>query len=446
MSLWLIAWRYVWSRPLVTALTLAGVALGAALIAGVLTIRRETERVFLDEGTTFDLVVGAKGSPLQLVLSSVFHLDSPTGNIPISELDRLKADMRVRTAVPIGLGDNFQGYRIVGTTPEFFDLERRDPETEEYVRIFSMAEGAWDFSEPFNAVLGSEVARSTRLGVGDSFAGSHGLVAVAGSEVHSDSPYTIAGILAPSGTSNDRAVFTSLQAVWSVHDKEEAAHEALYGGGEAAPEAAAEDAPTTAAPPAAGGWFFAPKPAAKAEREVTAVLVQLQSPGMRLWMVDEIKSGTNAMAAVPINEMLRLYQLVLAPMQKALLAVAYLVVVVAALSVLTTLYQAGERRRRDVAVMRALGATPHEVFAIVLLEALIVALLGTAAGWLLGHGAVQAAQGALRESAGLTIAAWRTDGQELKALAAVAGIGLVAGLLPAILAYRRAPAKDLSAT
>lgn len=443
MSLWRIAWRYLWSRPLVAALTLAGVALGAALISGVLTIRRETERVFLDEGSAFDLVVGAKGSPLQLVLSSVYHLDVPTGNVPLSEVDRLKADMRVRTAVPIGLGDNFRGYRIVGTTPEFFDLTRRNPDTEEDVRIFSMAEGSWDFSEPFNAVLGADVARRTGLRVGDTFAGSHGIVAVAGSEEHADSPYTVVGILAPSGTSNDRAVFASIEAVWAVHDKEAALHARLYGGGEAAPQPAAEPSPEQAAAPTPG-WLFAPKPVSS-EREVTAVLVQLQSPGLRLWMVDETNKQTNAMAAVPINEMLRLYQLVLAPMQQALLAVAYLVVVVAGLSVLATLYQAAERRRRDIAVMRALGATPPEVFAVVFLEAALVAVLGTAGGWLLGHGAVQAAEGFLRDSAGLAVAAWRTDAREVGALAAVAGIGLVAGLFPAILAYRRAPAKDLSA-
>lgn len=440
MSLWRIAWRYLWSRPLVAALTLAGVALGAALIAGVLTIRRETERVFLDEGAAFDLVVGAKGSPLQLVLSSVYHLDVPTGNIPLSQVDALKADMRVRSAIPIGLGDNFRGYRIVGTTPEFFDLTRRDPDTDEDARVFAMAEGAWDFSAPFNAVLGADVARRSELRVGDTFVGSHGIVAVAGSEEHADSPYTVVGILEPSGTSNDRAVFASIEATWVVHDKEAALHERLYGGG----EASADDSATSAASAATPGWLFAPKPVSR-EREVTAILVQLQSPGLRFSMVDEVNKQTNAMAAVPINEMMRLYQLVLAPMQQALLAVAYLVVVVAGLSVLATLYQAAERRRRDIAVMRALGATPPEVFAVVLFEAALVAVIGTAAGWLLGHGAVQAAEGFLRDSAGLSVAAWRTDAREIGALAAVAGIGLVAGLFPAILAYRRAPAKDLSA-
>ncbi len=441
MTLWHIAWRYLWSRPLVTLLTLAGVALGAALISTVLTLRSETERVFLEEGTLVDMVVGAKGSPLQLVLSSVYHLDTPTGNIPWSDFERLQSDHRVRRAIPIGLGDNYEGFRIVGTTNDFFAMERRDPETENLEPVFEMKRGQWDFSDPFHAVLGSEVARQTGLGIGATFVGSHGVVAIPGSEEHSDTPYTVVGVLAPSATSNDRAIFTTIEAVWEVHRQEEELHDRLYGGKEAQEETATEEETDDS-----GGWVFAPEPIKESEEEVTAVLLQLTSPGLRLWMSEEIRNETNSMAAIPINEMLRLYQIALRPMEKALLGVAYLVVVVAGLSVLTTLYQAGERRRRDVAVMRSLGATPLEVFLIVQLEAFLISVLGTAGGWLLGHATVFAAAGVLRESAGLTVSAWRIMPGELTALGIVAGIGLVAGVIPAVLAYRRSPVEDLSGT
>lgn len=438
MNLGRIAWRYLWSRPLVTALTLVAVALGAALIASVLTLRRETERTFLEESSNFDLVVGAKGSPLQLVLSSVYHLDIPTGNIPYSEYEKLTKDPRITSAIPIGLGDNYRGYRIVGTTDGFFAMTRREPGTLKPVPMFAVEQGRLKFEDPFDVVVGSQVAAATGLRIGDKIVGTHGIMALAGSEAHAEFPYTVVGIMAPSGTSNDRAVFTKLDAVWKIHDREEEIHRGLF-----APKTESADAATSATAPAKPGWAFAPT-AAKKEREVTAVLVQLKVTGMRLWLADEIKKNTNAMAAIPIDQMQRLYMQVLEPMEKTLLVVAYLVVVVAALSVLTTLYQAAERRRRDIAVMRCLGATPAEVFLVVLLEAFFVSVLGVVAGWLLGHGGVAVAAHHLAANMGLAISPWATDRIELSAIGIVAIVGIVAGIVPATLAYRRSAAVDLS--
>ncbi len=408
MSLWCIAWRYLWCRPLVTALTLTSVALGCALIASVLTLRRETERAFIAESGIFDMVVGAKGSPLQLVLSSLYHLDIPTGNIPYTRYEALSRDPRVRRAVPIGLGDNYRGYRIIGTESKMFEVTRTENSKSEETPLFSLQSGRF-FTDDFEVILGASVARQTQLKVGDSFVGSHGLVVVAGSEEHKEFPYKVVGILSSSGTSSDRAIFTSLNSVWKIHDREAQLH------GKTAHES-----------------------------QVTSVLIQLKAAGMRLMMSEEIKNKTESMAAIPISEVLRLYQRVLVPVQQALLGTAGLVVVVALLTILTTLYQAAERRRREIALMRTIGAHPVEILVLILLESTTLTLFGILTGWVLGHGGVTLAGFFLQEHTGLAISGWSCDRMEMAILAAVGVSGTLAGLGPAWFGYRRSPARELT--
>ena len=174
MSLLAMAWRYLMFRRLVTFLTVACLSLGVALVCAVLALRHESENALSRDAGLYDLVAGGKGSPLQLVLSSVYHLDSPTGNIAFTEYERLRRDSRVLWAAPIGLGDNYAGYRIVGTEAHFFDLPDR-----EGGRFFQMARGNV-FKDSFEVGLGSQVASATGLDIGDSFCGTHGLVEVPG--------------------------------------------------------------------------------------------------------------------------------------------------------------------------------------------------------------------------------------------------------------------------
>ena len=413
MSLVRMAWRYLWTRLLVTLLTLIGIGLGVALIAGVLTLRRETERTFQREAGLFDLVVGAKGSPLQLVLSSIYHLDAPTGNVPYALYQNLKSNARVATAIPIGLGDNYKGYRIVGTEPNMFDL--KDTTGDE--PFFHLQDGRF-FKADFEVVLGSQVALTTGLKVGQSFVGTHGLVSTPGSEEHKEFPYQVVGILQPTGTAQDRAIYGSLGSVWRIHDREAQIHDALHG--------------------------TAPKPAPP--REATAILIRLKARGLRIFMANEIRKNTEGMPAIPVEEILRLSQNILEPMQKTLLAVAAAVVIVACLTILTTLYQSAERRRRDVAIIRCLGGRRFEVAALVLLEAAMLALTGILAGWLFGHGLLMIGAEKIRQSAGLLINAWSVDEIELQALGLVVVCGIAAGLVPAVFCYRRTPVHDLGVT
>ena len=423
MNLTGMAWKYLWRRPLVTLLTVISIALGAALISSVLTILRETKDAFAGANQTFDMVVGAKGSPLQLVLSSMYHMDVPTGNIPYSRYQQLKSDARVRYAIPVGLGDNYEGFRIVGSETNLFSAMTRAKEDRPSVPMVEVVEGRM-FTNAFEAVIGAFVAQQTDLKIGDEFYGTHGLMKLEGSELHDEFPYKVVGILKHNNSPNDRAIFTHIESIWQVHDYEEEQHNFLFKGAPIKEEPEEEEEADN--------------------REVTAVLLQLNSVGQRIWMSQQIQSDTESMAAIPINEMHRLYQKLLAPMQSGLLTLAYLVVTVSALTVLTTLYQSAERRRRDLAVMRALGGLPGEMFTLLLIEAALLTIIGIAIGWLLGHGAVQVASVHYRENMGLAINAWTVDRLEILSLLGVAGVGLIAGIIPAVLAYRSSPVKDLS--
>jgi putative ABC transport system permease protein len=411
MTLLRMAWRYLTARPLVTGLTLTGIALGVAMIVGVLTLRRETERALQREAGLFDLVVGAKGSPLQLTLSSVYHLDMPTGNVPWALYEELRENRRIATAIPIGLGDNYQGFRIVGTEANLFDLQTQgDP-------FFHFAAGGV-FRDDFDVVLGSQVAELTGLQLGDAFAGTHGLVQMPGSEEHNDFPYRVSGILAPTGTAQDRAIFGTLRSVWIIHDKEKKLHAAIQGTANRA----------------------------ESPLEVTAILIQLKARGLRLWVADEIRNKTAGMAAIPVNVILRLYQNVLNPAQQALLAVAALVVAVSCLTILATLYQAAERRRRDLAIIRCLGGRPGEVASLIVLEAVLLTICGLASGWALAHGLLGAFAPLLRSRIGILIQPWTVDSAEFFAICLIAVAGVLAGLLPAWSSYRRTPLHDLGVT
>ena len=413
MSFLSMAWRYLKFRWLVSVLTITGIALGVALVCAVLALRSESERALSRDAGLYDLVAGGKGSPLQLVLASVYHLDSPPGNLPYAEYGKLQRDSRVLWVAPVGLGDNYSGYRIVGTEAQFFDLPDRNGE-----RFFQFAQGKV-FEDRFDVVLGSQVAASTDLDIGSTFFGTHGLVEVPGAEVHRDFPYRVSGILAPTGTAQDRAIFGTLASVWEIHETEDRLHSAIQG----------------------SALLEGPQ-----EREATAILIRLKTPGLRLWMADEIRKETDGIAAVPINEILRFQRSIIGPVQRALLIVAGAVVGVSCLTVLVTLHQAAERRRRDIAILRSLGAIRSEVASLVFAEGLLLTGAGIALGLLLGHGGLALSVGPFRDSTGLVLNPWQIPVAELIALGAMAFCGAVASLFPAISCYRRTPIDDLHLT
>lgn len=413
MSLWYIAWSYLWNRWLTTSLTILSVALAVGLISAVLTLRDETRARFEEEQQAYDVVVGPPGSPLQLVLNAVYFLDNPTGALPYSVYERLKQHEDVTSAFPIGLGDTYKGFRIVGTIREIFDYPWTNPVTGEDRYPFRLSAGRF-FDDSMEAVVGYRVAQNLGLKLGDRFTGTHGSIELPSDIAifdHGDEAYEVVGILKGSGTSNDRAIFVNLDSVWDLHDDYDA-----------------ETGDDTTS-----------------EKLVTAVLIDLYSPAQRFSFMDYVSREYKATGAIPINQILRLYNQILGPAVVVMMAVGYVVVVISALSILIGLYLSIIQRKRDLAIMRALGASAYEIFGAVMIEALLVTLMGIAGGWLLGKGVTLGLGVYMSNAYGFRIGGLSTSAEELGFFAIVAFVGLIAGILPAWQAYQTDVAKDLTA-
>jgi len=340
MRLAALAWRYLWARPLVAVLNLALLALGLGAISFVLLVSEQIEHNMQRELAGIDLVVGAKGSPLQLILSGVFHIDVPTGNIPLAAVEQLREHPLVRTVVPLSLGDNLLGFRIVGSTPDYLTLYGA-----------TLASGrVW--GAPLEAVLGADVAAATGKALGANFVGVHGLGR--GGHVHGDFPYTVTGVLARCGCVLDRLVLTSLESVWQVHEV-----------------GMVEDDYDRAV--------------LEAEREVTLLLVGYRSPLAAATLPRWVNAQPELQAAAPAIESARLMQIVGAGTE-VLRGLGVLMVLVAALSVFVALTHAVREREADLAMLRMLGAPPRRIAALVGAEATWLAALGLALGLALGHG------------------------------------------------------------
>lgn len=412
MSLWHIAWSYLWNRKLTTAMTIISVSLGVALISAVLTLREQTQKRFEEEGQAFDLVVGAKGNPLQLVLSTVYFLDAPTGNMPLADFERIREMEDVVAAFPLSLGDTFRGYRIIGTERALMDFEWGER------RPYVLAEGRY-FEKPYEAVVGAAVAQDTGLKVGATFVGTHGFIETPDAHVHEDKPYTVVGVMERSGTPNDRAIFCDLESVWDIHSH-------------------GDDHEDCDDPDHDHDHDHDP------HSEITAGLIKLASPALRFEYKDRINKTFNVMAAVPVNEIQKLYEQLLGTAKAVLLAIGYLVVVISSMSILIGLYMSILQRKRDLAVMRALGATRGEIFGAVIIEAFWVTVLGLAVGWALGSMVCYVLDLYLVDKLGFHVSAMSVSADLFTAYSAVLLMGLVAGILPAWQAYRTDIARDLA--
>lgn len=384
-----LAWRYLWSSPLTTALNLLLLTLGLAAVTFVLRASAQVEAGLKRDLAGIDLVVGAKGSPMQIMLAGVFHLDAPTGNIPLATLGLLRKQPLVAQAVPLSLGDSFRGYRIAGTSPDYVDLYAG-----------RLAQGAM-WRQPMEAVLGAEVARASGLKVGDQFAGSHGLAE--GGGAHGDHRFTVVGVLAASGSVLDRLVLTDLASVWEVHE----AHHA----GEAHDH---DD---------------------EAHREITLALVRYRSPLAAVSLPRWVNAQDGLQSAAPALETARLMRLVGAGTE-VLRGFGIVLLVAAGLSVWVALLHAVRARQADLAMLRMLGAPAHRVAALIALEALLLAALAAALGLAAGHGLVALLEGLLADRQSLRLGALGWSEAEWLVPLLAGGLALIAAAWPAWRAYR----------
>ena len=397
-------------KPLGWLFHILSLALGVAVVVALLAIDRGLDERFTRDLGGVDLVVGAKGSPLQIILSSVFQLDQPTGNVPLDVLTRLQRNMLVRDAVPLSLGDNVGGYRIVGTSlgyPRLYDAK--------------LAAGRF-WTTALEAVLGDEVARAQQLKVGDVFIGEHGLAR--GGERHAHSPYHVVGVLAPTGTVIDRLALTDTASVWKVHEHENAEHAAAL-----ASETATHDGPDTY--PAVG-------------KEVTAVLVRYRSAMGALMVPRLLKNAPNVQTAIPALELIRLNKM-LGTGSEVLRGFGIGLLALSALGFFVALLSAVQERQRELAMLRALGGGPFLLLRLVLCEALLLGLAGGLLGLALGRAAATIAARAVAHGGGPVLALPPPGLADLAVVAAATLLALVAAILPSIMAYRLRPAQVLRA-
>ena len=403
-----LSWRYLWSRPLATALNLLLLTLGLAAITLVLLVATQIDRAFERDLRGIDLVVGAKGSPLQLILAGVFHIDVPTGNIPLAEVQRLQAHPMVEQVIPLSLGDSYLGHRIVGTEPTYVAHYAATP-----------AHGRL-WQQPMEAVLGASAAQALAQGgqggqghgrlLGAQFVGSHGLGG--GGHAHGDHPYRVSGVLAPCGCVLDRLILTSTESVWMVHETDMATD--------------AEDLE-----------------ALKAEREVTVALLRYRTPLAAVSLPRQINADTALQAAAPAIEVTRLLRL-LGVGADVLRAFGGVLLAVAAASVFIALWNAVRERRADLAMLRMLGAPPGRVAGLVLCEALWLAATASVLGLLLGHTLAHGLGWALQAQGLLPVTGWIWLPAEAGVPLLAAGVAALAALLPAVQAYRTDVANLLS--
>ena len=392
-----LSWRYLWSRPLAAALNLLLLSLGLATITLVVLAAAQLDQAFERDLEGIDLVVGAKGSPLQLILAGVFHIDTPTGNIPLQEVQALQQHPLVAQVIPLSLGDSHAGYRIVGTTPDYL------------AHYGATLDQGRPWLAPMEAVFGATVARHmARAGQGGAallgarFVGSHGLGA--GGHAHGDQPYRVSGVLAPCGCVLDRLILTATESVWQVHES-----------------ATATDKDDLQA--------------LQQEREVTVALLRYRTPLAAVTLPRYINAGTALQAAAPAIEVTRLLRL-LGVGADVLRAMGGVLLAVAALSVFIALWNAVRERRADIAMLRMLGAPPGRVAGLLLCEALWLALLASSLGLLLGHGLAEVLGRVLLAQDLLPVTGLRWLPAEAGVPLLAVAVATLAALAPALQAYR----------
>jgi putative ABC transport system permease protein len=465
MSLIQIAWRNFCHRSLSSVLTTLSLALGVGLVVLVLSIYGVVSEAFTRNASVgYNLVVGPEGSKLQLTLNSVYYLSQPIENLPytmymeffdqptraamvekyggdpaLGERDgKYAPHVAGGYAIPLTLGDYYGEFRVVGTTPDFFKYLRHGPDVDQPF-TFASGRAFVDHSEEnqyFEAVLGSRVAKEMNVKTGDTFFPTHGDPEGKG---HADE-FKVVGVLNPTGTPNDRAALVNMEGFYLMegHAKPieetsnicpECGQELPVDAGSSPLDLENDDNPLLSIP----------------EREVTAILVRNGSIMFAPIMQNTINESGDAMAAAPIGEINKLMDQFVQPLMQVLLGITLITCIVAAVGILVAIYNSMNDRRRDIAVMRALGARRDTVTTIIIFESLLIAIIGAVAGWILAHLAILIASGMIEDNTGVQVGFFSTSNYEFTVLPFVLVLALIAALLPAWSAYRTDVGSNLAA-
>ncbi len=421
MNLFRLSWKSVIDRPLKMLLSLLLFALGVGLISFMLLMDKQIQDNFEKNLAGVDLVIGAKGSPLQMILSSMYHIDAPTGNIYLKEVRPFLNPKHplIEDALPLSMGDSYRGFRIVGTENKILDWYGVELESGD----------KWTYN--FEVTIGATVAKTLSLTVGDTFKSSHGLVDDENLEHDDAESFVVKSILASSGTVLDQLILTTTQSFWMVHD-----HETVD------PEKEIEDEHDHSGhdhghnhDSDGHNHSNQTKPLTlleeDQEKEITSLLLRFKGRSFQaLNMQRSINENTDMQAATPAIEINRLFSM-MSSAEQALRILAIIIIIVSAISVFISLYSSLNERKYELALMRSMGAGPSQVFSLIVIEGIILTFLGALIGLILSHGLLFFFAEHLRKVYRYNFEAWTFLPTEGYLFIAALVIGLVAATIPA---------------
>ncbi|MEZ6045490.1 MAG: ABC transporter permease [Planctomycetaceae bacterium] len=458
MSLIHIAWKSIRQRSLASSLTAFNMALGVMLMVVVLVFYGVIEKSFRQTGAHYQLVVGPKGSKVDLVLSSIYRVSPPIENLPYLYYQQLKNDPRIAEAIPIALGDVTQegAFPIVGTVSRYFELPYGPDKN------FKVKAGN-GFSGKFDAIIGADVARSNGWDLGSEFQLVHGGADTG--HVH-DEKFKVVDILGRTGTPNDRTVFVNLNGFYAVSGHEKPVEESIaqlqkfYPEGIPGGEKRIEQLRKLAAEEAAHHDHDHGKEGHDHDhahhhhdhgvpdemKEVTSIFILMKDNDdyAAFNMMNELKTGFQAQAVNPIQVMTDLMQSLIGNVQKMMLVLIALIIVVSGIGIFVSIYNSMADRRREIAIMRSLGAQRQTIFTIILTESILLCLGGGLLGLLLGHGLFYIGAPIIEENTGLIIDRLAFEPLELTLFPVLLVLAALIGFLPGITAYRTNVADVLS--
>jgi len=418
MNLLLLSWRNIAAKPLAATLSLMLLALGTGMIALLLLFGAQLEKKFSDNIKGIDMVVGAKGSPLQLILSSVYHIDYPTGNIPKAEADRLLRHPLVAWGIPLAFGDNYKGYKILGTTPKYVEFYKG-----------KLAEGTL-WTRPMQATLGATAAEAMGLEVGGTFFGAHGLDKNS-TDIHENAKYEVVGILEKNGSVLDLLILTQVESVWEIHGEHEEAP--VQEKTDPAQQQPAGKDGKIALPPVLPGIEM--KPETKANEEITALLLHFRGPMGIIMLPRLINENTSMQSAVPAFEINRLFSLMGIGVD-SLKLLAFIIMLVAGASVFISLYSSLKERKYELALMRVMGASRAKLLGLILLEGVVLSVVGFVLGEVFARTGMWALARYAAEEYHYDFNILEINPNEPYLFALTVGVGILAATLPAVRAFR----------
>lgn len=467
MNVFQLVLKQMRQRALSSWLTMLSVLLGVALALAIVILRRESASLFGQKDFGYDVIVGAKGSPLQLTLNTVYHIDQSPGNIPYSLYEQMLRDREFRSdikiAVPTAVGDSYKGRRIVGTLPKMFGFDDDgqpllDDRVFEYQlgKKYEVGEGRIFAANKFEAVIGSDVTRLTGLKLGDTFQATHGLPQPNQTPDVHDAVWTVVGVLKPTHTASDGVLYIPLLSFYCIaeHDVGLVSQQAIREGKKPAlpsDHAHAPDHASTQHGDEEEAKHYAVLPDGTIDLQLpkevwglSAILIRSRGGGFTAMnLMYRVNNGPFAVAVNPATIMREFFDTFLSGTAAMLLAIAALVTVVAAVGILVSIYNSVSARLREIAILRALGATRGKVLLLICLEAVTIGTIGAVGGLIAAHLLAAGASAFFSRmlGEGINWLAWNPI--ELLYLLAVVVLCLIAGLVPAIKAYRVPVADNL---